>query len=286
MTRCLPFALLIVSASALAQVSIPAKYRTATPKSTAVVAKVNGTAITAADVEPMLWNWYGKQAIEDMMSYVLVTQDAAKRGIVISDAEVDKAIHDYVLEVQKTRPGTEQDVTNFLNSQGFTTSRLYVRLKSTLLIDRIVTADFHKDRFVKVATIIVKPASASASVVADAIKRCQSAYDDLKAGKPWDTVLMSMTNDKGLIESHGVIGWRELGLFPQSAQDEMATLKLGQYTHPVQTQFGIQIFRIDARGQDASATEIAQLKSSYITAARPSYMKDLKAKSSIQLLVK
>src|SRR4051812_8911494 len=57
---------------------IPAKYRTTPPAAGAAVARVNGVEIKAGDVESLLWDWRGFDAIQDLVSYQMIKAEAQK----------------------------------------------------------------------------------------------------------------------------------------------------------------------------------------------------------------
>src|SRR5947208_832858 len=103
MKRIVGLVVVALSCSAMGQV-LPAKYQTAAPKPGDVVATVNGKPILASDIEGLLWEWRGSDVTEDLISYSMVAQDTAKRGIVISDAEVEKTVDAEMAALDKTRP--------------------------------------------------------------------------------------------------------------------------------------------------------------------------------------
>lgn len=277
---------LALSAGAVAQIEMPSKYRTPAPKPSDAVAKVGGKAITASEVEPYLWQWLGKEATNDVISYVLVAQDAGKRGVSVADADVDKAVDAEIASVKSSQGGSAEQAVDWLRTQGFTRSRLFMRLKAKLLMDKILEADFHPDAYVKVATIVVKVPSADASAVSSSIAHAQDAYDRLKKGQKWDFVLESVSNSATGMKTHGVLGWRELSAFPESVQKELVTLPVGGFTHPAETTNGIQIFRLDEHGRDAKGKELDALKNLYMETARPAYIARLKAQGGVQNFVK
>jgi hypothetical protein len=286
MKFCISLAVLMGVSISSSQVILPNNHRVAPPKPTQGVAKASGKTITAADIEPFLWEWYGKDAIYEAISYVMVTQDAAKKGVVISDTEVEKGIDAEIKKLHAGQAGTPKQAADALDLQGFTRSRLYMRVKETILIDKMVMAGFKPERFVKVSTILVRAKSADAGALSEAITKCQNAYEQLKKGEEWTKVLSTVTSDPKLIKSQGVLGWRLMEVFPDSVKAEIATLRKGGFTRPAQTQFGLQIFRVDEFGSGAKGEELAQLKNVFLIEERNNYMADLKNRANIKVLLK
>lgn len=277
---------LAASTAASAQLEMPSKYKTPPPKPGQAVAKVGGKSIFAGEVEPYLWEWLGKGATDDIISYVLVLQDSGKRGVVAADSEVDKEVDAEIASVRASQGGSSEQAAEWLRGQGFTRSRLFMRLKAKLLMDKVLEGGFHPETYVKVATILVKAPSADASKVAEAIAKAQDAYKQLQTGQAWDNVLASVTTDKNVLKTHGVLGWRELSAFPDSVQREFSALRDGGFTHAAQTKNGIQIFRVDAHGGDAKGKELEALKALYMEGARPAYIARLKSQAGVENLVK
>ena len=278
---------LFLSTFVFAQVKLPSNNRSATPKPSQVVGKANGISIKASDVEPYLWDWYGKPAVEDISSYLVISQEAGRRGLVVSDSEVEKEIDSAVKSITSGSNSSDAaQAAEEIRGQGFTRSRLYLRTKANLLLDKIIMADFHAEGFVKVSTILVRTSTSDAAKIAEAIKKAQSAYDQLEKGASWDTVLASTTTDARLIAAHGALGWRELGAFPDSVQKEISTSKVGAITHPAVTAYGVQIFRIDAEGGSAKGKDFDLLKTMYLRDARPKRVNELKANAHVEVLLK
>ncbi|MEA2554272.1 MAG: hypothetical protein QOJ65_2448 [Fimbriimonadaceae bacterium] len=271
----------------LAQVDLPSKYRKEPPKAGDTVAKVGGQPILASDVEPWLWEWLGKGATNDLISYLMVKEDAAKKGIVVSDAEVEKAVDQEIAALRNSRPANvDDDVNKWLEEQGFTRSRMFLRMKSKLLMDKVLENTFHPENYVKVSTILVKPASADAAAVSAAIGKVQAAYDRLQKGEAWEKVLADSTTEKNAVRSKGELGWRELTAFPGSVQKELPSLAAGGYTKPAQTNYGIQLFRVDARGAELKGEELQGLKEYYMSAMRKQYLQDLQKTVKVERLLK
>ena len=61
-------------------------------------------------------------------------------------------------------------------------------------------------------------------------------------------------------QQRGLLGWRELTAFPDEAKKQLIDMKKGDITQPVQTKNGIQIFRIEAKGDGASKAELEQMR--------------------------
>ncbi len=260
---------------------LPAKYRSSPPQVATVVARVNGVDITAGEVESLLWEWRGFDAMQDLITYQVVKSEAQKQAVDVSDKDVQAAVDASLAEMAKrVAPGKTLETT--LLEQGFTPSRLYLRFRTELLLGKMVERSFKPENLVRVSTIIVKPVSAQASDLTAAIGKAQAAYDRLKKGDKWEDVFASTLIDQRLVKSNGLLGWRDLGAFPTSVQAELKTLKPGGVTKPAQTENGIQIFRMEVRGNEAKPDEFNEMRTTYMTANRAPLLAKLRKESKVE----
>lgn len=264
----------------LAQSDIPAKYITAAPKPNQVVAKVDGVEIKASDVTDLLWQWRSQETLADIISYQVIKNASVKEQVTVTDAEVQKSVDEQMAQfTPEVLQGKPLDL--YLQEQGFTMSRMWLRIKTELLLNKIALKNFKPVEYIKVSTIVVRAVSTSTAALTDAAKKADSYYEMLTKGEPWDKVLSYTTADQRTLDSKGLVGWRLISAFPQIVQDEMKTLSSGKYTKPVQTSNGFQIFRIDALGKDAKGQDLAEAETTHINSNKNAIATKIRAASKI-----
>lgn len=243
--------------SAAFQVLVPSLSKA--PAAETVVGRVNGVEIKAKDVEDMLWEVRGEEILNDLMFYQVAKMEADKLGIVVIDAEVEQEVARQK-DMIRQGLGPNQTLEEALFQAGQTKSRMFLAAKASLYFTKIAMLDFDPKQFVRVSTIVVRPKSENANDVGATINIMQKAYDRLKAGEPWERLVNELVLDPQGKQLHGLLGWRELTAFPEDAKSQVVALKKGDVTQPVQTKNGIQIFRIEAKGDGASKTELEQMR--------------------------
>jgi hypothetical protein len=258
---------------------LPERFRPNAPSGDKVVLKVNGIDIKAGEVDNLLWNWKANEVIEEMVNYALVKQDAASKNIYMGVAEAEAEYNRRIEGMKKGLNG--QTLEAALAEQGFTESRLYLRLLTELLTNRVLEKTFSPADWVKVSTIVFPARTGSVDELQAAIKAANEGYAKLKGGTAWETILGGTRPDAEILKTGGAVGWRPLTAFPEAAQAEMKAGKAGGFVKPVQTNNGLQIFRIDGKGAGASPELLAELKPVYLQTARGSYLAGLKSKAKI-----
>ena len=253
------------------------------PAPDAVVATINGKPVTAAEVEPYLWSWQGRLVIEEMAQHRAVAEEAAKRGLTVTDAEVKERVDAQLAGVQKTLP-TGQTVDDFLATRRLTREHLAVGARTTLLLDKIAEADFHPADYVKLDALLFQAAPAAAPAVqAKAVKGADAAYAALAANKPWDAVFKANTTQPNAAAMGGAIPWTPLAQLPESLRGQIAALKPQGYTKPTPTPNGVQIYHLAARGSDAPPAELATVKAQYMKDARNAVLQRLKEATKVEI---
>jgi len=263
------------------QSAVPARYLPARPAADAVIAKVNGVPIKASDVEPLVWDWRSNEVVEELTNYHIVRLEAERLGVTVTPAELETETEKALRQLQDSLPqGTS--LRSALESQGSAPSRVYVRVRTKLLLDRIVLKSFDPAGFVKISTMIVRPKNEQTVALAEAIKRADDLYARLQKGESWDKVLQATTNEPETLKSAGLLGWRQISAFPEVVRTEMTGLGVGKVTKPAQTVNGFQIFRIEAFGKDAKPEEMESVKDLYLSQARPEVFNKLRSAAKIE----
>lgn len=260
---------------------LPERYVPPRPAPDAVIAKVNGEAIRAQDLESLVWQWTAQQAATEVVTHMLVRQDAVAQGVSVTDEQVEAALNER-MEVARRQVPAGQTLEQVMRDSGLTRSRLFLRVKTDLLMEGVLTKSFSAANFVRVSTIIVPIENAQIEALGKAIRTAQGAYDRLKKGDKWDEVLAATTTNENVLQSKGLLGWRELSAFPVPVQEELKTIGVGEITKPAQTQNGIQLFRLEGRGANASAEEMGELRRMVLQGGRERYLSGLRSKARIE----
>lgn len=264
-----------------AQIDVPAKYLVPAPNPSKVIAKVDGVEIKASDVEALLWEWRGQEATADLISYQVIKNAAKKEQVDVPDEVVQKEL-DRQLSLFTADVLQGKTVDEYLMTQGFTRSRLWIRIKTELLLNKIAAKDFKAAEYIKISTIIVKPDSTSTAALTNAAKKADAFYEMLKKGDAWEKVLSLSTSDLQTLNAKGLVGWRKADALPPNVLQEVATLKAGGITKPVQTQNGFQIFRIEMFGKEAKGDDLLAAEGIHAASNKVAIARKIQAAAKIE----
>ena len=229
------------------------------PDKDQVLVKVNGQDIKASDIAALLWDVKAEEILNEVTYYQLAKAEADKLGIFLTGKEIDEGVQREV-DAMRANLAPGQSLEQAMAASGQTRARIYLAVKTSLLLTKIAFAEFDPKLYVKVSTIIIKPASSSAADLTNAIKIAQGAYDRLLKGDAWEAVVDDVVTDETGRESKGRLGWRLLSAFPDDVRSEIGLLKANQYSKPAQIQNGIQFFRVERFGKDLNKEEMDQMR--------------------------
>lgn len=251
------------------------------PKGDQVLARVGSVSIKADDIAAILWEARGEEILNDFVAYHLLKTQAEKQGVLVSDADVTRRVATLLKEQgAELPPGT--DPQSALNDQGLTASRLFLNVKTDLLLDGLVALAFRPADYVKVSTIIVVPKTKEPADVAAATERLTKAAGRIKAGETWEKVAAETIEDPNAKNTGGFLGWRPLDLFPAALRNEVATMAPGSISGIAATNFGVQMFRIEAQGKDAKSAALEEMRTTAGRSLREKILQDVRANAKVE----
>ena len=102
-------------------------------KSWPVVALVNGVPVSRFEVDQMMYNRIGQQAVDEIITKRLIERELAEKKVKVDEAEVTKKLDDI-----KKQIGSDQDFAQALAFQGLTEAQLKEQIKFQLGLEKLV----------------------------------------------------------------------------------------------------------------------------------------------------
>jgi parvulin-like peptidyl-prolyl isomerase len=208
------------------------------------------------------------QVIDELVQRALMSQEAARRGLTVSDQQIDEE-----LAITKEKAGGEQKYTSWLTSNKLTESDLRELIRQELLANILrdkVLADIPREvEFVRAFHILLKTEQEARQVLAR-----------LQGGAKIST-LASLSIDNSTRPDDGDLGWfaRETGAIVwQEVEDAAFALQPGETSDVIKSPVGFHVIRVVAREMRPLAeTDLTAIQR--ITLER--WMANLKAQTKI-----
>ena len=93
--------------------------------------------------------------------------------------------------------------------------------------------------------LITVAGSKDAAADAAALAKAQSVLKEVRAGGDFSVLAMKYSQDPGSARQGGDLGWALRGAYVQAFADKLFSMKSGEISEPVKTQFGYHIIRLD-----------------------------------------
>lgn len=243
-----------------------------------IVAIVNDDIITLSDFNKYIVSLPKQtveinkdQALNDLVEQMILTQEAAKLGITVTDAEIDRSIEN----VKGRLDMSDEQMNEMLNKQNLTTEqfrnqwRLQIlsgKLVSTLVKGRIAVTDEEiKDLYkqyygeienadeVEIAHILI---SFDASEEQQALQKANKVAELAKSGANFSKLVSEYSDDTFSKDKEGVLGYFNKGELVSELEDVVSVTEVGKTSGPVKTISGFHIIKVlDRNTLDESSVD-------------------------------
>jgi foldase protein PrsA len=229
-----------------------------------------------------------QQTMQFLISSQWLIQEADKRGVKATDAEVQKTFQDQ----KKQSFPKEKDYQAFLKTSGQTEADLLYRVRLSVLTNSLqqkivqgkdkVSDQQVSDYYAKNKTRFAQPETRDLEVVLATKKaNADKALAALKSGESFKTVAKKYSTDQASKAKGGKLPGVTKGQQEKAFDTAIFSAKKGQIQGPVKTQFGYYVFRVTkitaAKQQplsQVSETIKNQLKSQQQQKALNDFVKD------------
>ena len=231
-----------------------------------IVAIVNDDIITLSDFNKYIVSLPKQtveinkdQALNDLVEQMILTQEAAKLGITVTDAEIDRSIE----SVKGKLDMSDEQMNEMLTKQNLTTEqfrnqwRLQIlsgKLVSTLVKGRIADTDEEiKDLYkqyygeienadeVEIAHILI---SFDASEEQQALQKANKVAELAKSGSNFSKLVSEYSDDTFSKDKEGVLGYFNKGELVSELEDVVSVTEVGKTSGPVKTISGFHIIKV------------------------------------------
>lgn len=229
-----------------------------------VVARVNGEVITKDELFDAMYEYIGPQVLDEMIIIRLTQQEAARRGIGVTDADIEAELDAWAVQV-----GGRANLELLLMQQGMTVEQLAEQLRINLTIRALIAseivvtdeevrqvfdanpAQFARQEMVRARHILV-----------DTREQAEALRAQILDGADFAQLAREHSTDPGSGPNGGDLGWFGRGVMVAPFEEAAFALPVGRVSEPVETAFGFHLILVEERQEaeePAFTDEVAEL---------------------------
>ncbi len=241
-----------------------------------ILATIDGQPLTLFELQrftqstpPMARTAEPQAMLDALLTSRLIELEIEKKGIVVSDAEIDN----YINQIRQQNQITEEQLSQALAAQGLTREAYRVQIRQELeraqLINREIRGkvnvtpeeveryyeahreEYAKDPEVTISHIVLRVTEdAPPDEVERVEQRAQEIHAELDRGKDFAETARQYSEDPAA-ESGGSLGTFRVGTMLEALDEAARDLDVGEYSEPVRSSVGFHIVRLDARSAES-----------------------------------
>lgn len=289
-----------------------------------VLARVNGEAVTKVDFDRLIKNMelranqpvpaerrdeVYRKALDQLLTYTVLSQETRARKVAVTDAEVDSGIQQMRGQFQ-----TEEAFKKALESRGMTLDKLKADTRIDISINKMVEAEvstqppptdaqvrefydknpdkFKQDEAVRASHILFRvEETADAPTKKKAMDEAQSVLKQARSGADFAELAKKHSAD-GSAQQGGDLNFFTRGQMVPPFDQAAFAMKPGEISDIVTTQFGYHIIKVTER-RPASTVPFEQVSGrikEFLTEQQKqqkadAFIQSLKQKAKIEVLV-
>ena len=221
----------------------------------AVLVQARIRELAGSPVAPEKFNdWANARAqrlMGTMPNSILVRQDADSRGIKVEPVDIEKTLSSFNAQTHQKCASVDELAAKFGDLEGAFRRQFEETAKATAYERACWTVPVSDKMVAQHFKLLTNALEQAKSIDAAARTKAESAYRRLKAGERWEKVaavsedrLINAVNEKFATEWL-TVGADAMGMKQLAAQ--LPSMKPGDYTRPMDTQFGMIIVRLNAK---------------------------------------
>ncbi len=221
-----------------------------------VVATVGTKVITQKDLIDELETVGGSQILMNMIDVQVIGDVASKYKLSVTDEEANQELSDYKLQFQ-----TDEEYEVALTQSGITEQELIEQLETNILFRKLAVKDVKiTDEEIKAyydehKTELSEEEQVKARhILVSSEEEAKKIREQLEQGEDFATLAKEKSEDEMSAVSGGDLGFFGRGLMDPSFEEIAFSLKPGEISQPVKTEFGFHIIEVQERKEAKEPT--------------------------------
>ncbi|SHM09833.1 foldase protein PrsA [Caldanaerovirga acetigignens] len=212
-----------------------------------IVAKVGDERISKDQLYDVMVKSIGKQALEYLIAQKIIDLEAKKENIKVLDEEIERELE----KVYKYYGGKEAFIKN-LQVSGYSLQdfkkdiAMQIKVKKLLEPKIKISEEELKDYFEQNKDYFSQEKEIRARhILVDDEKTANEIYKRLKVGEDFSKLASEYSEDETTKNQGGDLGFFKRGEMVKEFEDVAFSLKEGEFSSPVKTQYGYHIIKVE-----------------------------------------
>lgn len=219
-----------------------------------VALSVNGDVITKDELINELIRQTGTGVMDDLIVQRLIAQEADRKGIILTDEDVDAEINRTVQNLSEADKARWNSASPSAKESFRKNTRVRLLVEKILGPDVEITEEGMRDYFDKHKEELSKPTEVRARhILVDSEEKARAIKARLDAGEDFAEVAKKESTDSGSAQNGGDLGFFTKGRMVAGFEEAAFSLPVGAVSEPVKTNFGYHIIRVDERKEGVAA---------------------------------
>lgn len=233
-----------------------------------VLAKVNGVPLTAAEIEPYLWDWRANEVVEDFVLLNIAEQAAKKAGISVTPQELDERVKKELAQLQAGSYDAQK-----LRDQGFPMSRISLKIRTALLLEKLTLVSFKAEEWAQIGTVEFKAEGTALMTWGKVAHDANQFYSRIQKGALWEKIKPQDSQPDR---------WLPLASLSADLAAKAKTASPGTVFPPRQNGQSLEVMRLVASGGKLSPAALIDLKAFYIQQNRQATLNKLREEAKVE----
>jgi parvulin-like peptidyl-prolyl isomerase len=264
---------------------VPPQYRPAPlPAGDTVVATVNGEPIRAREIIQLSYDWFAATTVEELILERIIEQEARAQGVSVSPAEVE-ANYKRQLQNAESQLPPGMSLEDFLKRNQFPPSRLFARLRSQLLVEKLVERQVNLDDFVEYSQIMIRIQGNTPEQQEEntptAEAKAREVYQKILEGLDFTEAVKEYSDDPFSKDRGGKMNWQNIKFIPSDVRQKLQEMKPGEVSEPFKALGSYMIIRKERIGSQATPAEQQDLRQQAVRLEFNEYLRQLQSKAKI-----